>query len=205
MLVLDAVGAAATRLRRANSLRPHTPTLYGWDAESPRALPRSSFTSSSAASSAASLPQSLTADVAPLHAGADAPPDDVEALRGQLEHLQVRLAESEVAASALAAELGSRDDEYAQHLASVHSTHAEALNAMEHSLRAEVRPRCHAKGQRLGQHARSTRAPLHPLRLPATRRVRKRPTRAAAPHWRACGGARRAAAPCTRILEVGGP
>jgi hypothetical protein len=135
VLVLDAVGAAASQLRRTSSMRPSTPTLLdGWgDA----AQPRTSCTSMTcSSSSAASRPGSLAQEGGSVLQEEET---DVEALRCALAQLQARLRESDDAASSLAAELGTRDEGYSAHLAQVQSCHAQEMHALEHALRAEVR------------------------------------------------------------------
>jgi hypothetical protein len=148
--VLDAVGAAASQLRRSSSMRPVTPTMLdAWtDAEDGGSPPhhrrathhRMSMSSSSGGS--ASLPSSLRHEGDEggnaLHAAAGGP-EDVQSLRAALASMQLRLRESDEAASALAAELGCRDLGYSEHLAAVQSSHAEEMQALESALRAEAR------------------------------------------------------------------
>ena len=142
---LDAVGAAASQLRRTASLgRPVTPTLDGWG-EAPARSPRSSVTAMSSSDASASPPPSLQAECAALR---DASLSDggemsdnlsLESLREQLRRMQLRLAESDAAASALGHELGACSDQYATTLAHLQNEHVQQMQTLESSLRAEVR------------------------------------------------------------------
>ena len=144
-LVLDAVGAAASELRRSSSLRPTTPTLPdAWQDDEggtrPRRAGRLSLSSSSGGAS--SLPSSLRhedAGSSSVLLGADPPDDDVAALRQALTQMQLRLTEADQSAASLAAELGSREQSYTDHLSAQHLNPAAQLRALEAQLRAEVR------------------------------------------------------------------
>ncbi len=200
VLVLDAVGAAATHLRRTSSMRPVTPTLEGWGEASPRAA-MSISSGGSGSSLPCSLPQELGAS--PLSYDDVA---DVDALRGALAQMRLRLAESDSAASALAAELGCRDQGYSDHLAAVQNSHQEQLAALENNLRAEARGAMRRSGsaaaQRVGAGGRACqRGPraaattaASPFRGPTRApRARARPPRGLLLALRALRPARRGA------------
>ena len=158
---LDAVGAAATQLRRTTSAgRPATPTLDGWNDVPARRSPSSSVTAMSSDASA-SPPPSLQADCsvlrdASLCDGGEVPEtQSLDVLREQLRLMQLRLAESESTASALGHELGARDDHFSCSLATLQSEHAFAMQTLESSLRAEVRAR-ESRGRHVAPPARES-------------------------------------------------
>jgi hypothetical protein len=212
------MGAVTSQLRRTSSMRPVTPTMLDvWDATPPR---RASCTSMSTSSSggSASLPSSLQQHegeegVNALHA-APGGPEDVESLRAALAAMQARLSESEIAASALAQELGCRDQGYSDHLAQVQNSHAEEMHALESTLRAEARalkparepPRSRARSAQLGMRAATavgraaTRRHGAPRHAPGARTAPTHPHARARPRLAARRGARlaRARPSCVR-------
>ena len=185
------MGAAASQLRRtASSGRPVTPTLDGWG-EAPVRSPRSSVTAMSSDASA-SPPPSLHAECAALRdaslsdGGEMSDSVSLESLREQLRRMQLRLAESERCATSLSHEVGNINEQFATTLAHLQNEHAQEMQSLESSLRAEVRgspvglprvyqppaPRC---GSLFRLRARRTQYRAPPPRLRHRRTGRRAP------------------------------
>jgi hypothetical protein len=99
----------------------------------------------SSSDASASPPPSLQAECAALRdaslsdGGEMSDSVSLESLREQLRRMQLRLAESERCATSLSHEVGNINEQFATTLAHLQNEHAQEMQSLESSLRAEVR------------------------------------------------------------------